>query len=162
MSDAPHFSHVDGAGNPGMVDISHKEPSTRVAVAEARVVFPTEALLALRQMTWTTTKGPVAHTAIIAGTQAAKRTADLLPFCHPLPLERCRLEVLDTDDGLRIRCEVATNSKTGVEMEAWTAASVAALTVVDMCKALSPAIRVTDVHLVSKTGGKSDYAADPS
>jgi cyclic pyranopterin phosphate synthase len=104
----------------------------------------------------------VAQTAIIAATQAVKRTADLIPFCHPLPVEGCSVEISDTDDGLELRCEVRTTSRTGVEMEAWTGASVGALTIVDMCKALSPAIRVEGLRLVSKSGGKRDYREDPA
>ncbi len=152
------LSHVDAEGNPGMVDVSAKNSSLRVAVAEARLLFPADALRSLRSQTWTTKKGPVAHTAIIAGTQAVKRTADLIPFCHPLPIERCRIEVHDEEDGLRVSCEVATTYRTGVEMEAWTGASVAALTIIDMCKALTPAIRITDIGLVEKRGGRSNYS----
>jgi cyclic pyranopterin monophosphate synthase len=159
---SPSLTHVDAEGNPGMVDVSDKSTTVRVATAQARVVFPAEALAVLREQEWSTKKGPVTHTAIIAATQAVKRTADLIPFCHPLPIERCRIDIADENDGLRISCEVATSYKTGVEMEAWTGASVAALTIVDMCKSLTPAIRITDVCLLEKTGGKTDFTGAES
>ena len=105
-------------------------------------------------------KGPVIQTAIIAGTMAAKKTGELIPFCHPLPVEHCHFDVTPDTTGILIRCEVATTGKTGVEMEAMTGASVAALTVYDMCKAMNKGIRILDLHLISKTGGKSgDYLA---
>ena len=108
-------------------------------------------------------KGPVLQTAIIAGTMAVKKTSELIPFCHPLPIEHCRFDITPDASGLVIRCEVTTTGKTGVEMEAMTGASVAALTVYDMCKAMNKGIRILGLHLVSKTGGKSgDYHVVPS
>src|SRR5690348_18423495 len=121
-----------------MVDVGGKLLTARSATAQALVRFPPEVARALREGGMRAKKGPVIDTAIVAGTMAAKRTHELIPFCHPLAIERCRIEadfVSDTD--LAIRCEVAIMHKTGVEMEALTGASVAALTVYDMCKALS-------------------------
>ena len=95
------------------------------------------------------------QTAIIAGTMAVKKTSELIPFCHPLPVENCEFQIIPNETGVVIRCEVSTTGKTGVEMEAMTGASVAALTVYDMCKAMNKAIRIHDLRLISKTGGKS-------
>jgi cyclic pyranopterin phosphate synthase len=138
-----------------MVDVGEKSPTARVAVAEAIVHFPVAVAEALRAGGMRSPKGPVIDTAIVAGTMAAKRTHELIPFCHPLAIERCRIEadfVSDTD--LAIRCEVAITHKTGVEMEALTGASVAALTIYDMCKALSHEIVIEGVRLLEKSGGK--------
>jgi cyclic pyranopterin monophosphate synthase len=148
------LTHVDAAGDPGMVDVHAKAVTHRHAVAEALLVFPPEALAGLRGNDWQSAKGPVWHTAVIAGTQAVKRTADLIPFCHALPVEGCRFTREDTVDGLRLCCTVVTTHKTGVEMEALTGVAMAALTVIDMCKALSPRICVTQIRLLEKSGGK--------
>lgn len=153
------LTHIDAQGNPGMVDVGKKSATARSARATADVVFPPDALAVLSAAGWTTTKGAVLHTAIIAGTQAVKKTSDLIPFCHPLPIERCKFSIDPIPEGLRVTCEVALTHKTGVEMEALTGASVAALTIIDMCKAASPAITIRDIRLVEKTGGKSDYHA---
>ena len=148
----PAFSHLRD-GLPTMVDVADKPANRRTAVASVRVALG-EDLIA--------PKGPVMQTAIIAGTMAVKNTSMLIPFCHPLPVEHCGFEITLTNDSLVIRCAVTTTGKTGVEMEAMTGASVAALTVYDMCKAINKAIRIHDLHLVAKTGGKSgDYHADP-
>lgn len=141
-----------------MVDVSPKEVTHRVATAEARVRFPPAVAAALRKSGHRTNKGPVFDTAIISGVMAAKRTHDLIPFCHPLPVDKCAIEIDDNGRGeLVIRCEVSVHHRTGVEMEALTGASVAALTVYDMCKALSHDIEITGVRLLQKTGGKRDY-----
>jgi cyclic pyranopterin phosphate synthase len=154
------LSHVDSDGRPTMVDVSGKEVTRRSATACSTVILPPEVAATLRERNFTTAKGPVFQTAIIAGTMAAKRTHDLIPFCHPLGLEKCRLEV-DCDEAghVRIRCTVSVHGRTGVEMEALTGASVAALTVYDMCKALSHHIVIADTRLLEKTGGKSDFRA---
>ena len=123
------------------------------------IPFLKEVFTRLKEQDWEAAKGAVLPTAIIAGTQAVKRTSDLIPFCHPLPIESIRIFPEVTDEGLDIRCAVRITHTTGVEMEALTGASVAALTVVDMCKALSPAIEIVSVKLLSKTGGKQDYQA---
>ena len=141
-----------------MVDISAKEVTHRVATAEARVRFPAKVAAALRKSGHRTKKGPVFDTAIISGVMAAKRTHDLIPFCHPLPLNSCTIEIDDARDGeLVIRCQASVHHRTGVEMEALTGATVAALTIYDMCKALSHDMEITSVRLVEKTGGKRDF-----
>jgi len=152
---AKKLSHVDPSGRPRMVDVGAKRVTSRVATAEAHVVFPRAAAATLRKNDLRSAKGSIVDTAIIAGTMAVKRTHELIPFCHPLAIERCSFEI-DFDDGdtLMIRCTVAVTHKTGVEMEALTGASVAALTVYDMCKALSHEIVIGDVRLVEKSGGK--------
>jgi cyclic pyranopterin phosphate synthase len=151
------LTHVDKANRPTMVDVGDKAVTTRTASARARVVFPADAVVqsgeALR-----TKKGPVFDTAIIAGVMAAKRTHDLIPFCHLLPIEDCKIEIAwGAPNEVVIECSVRATHKTGVEMEALTGASVAALTIYDMCKALTHGIEIRDVALLSKTGGKRDY-----
>ena len=151
------LTHVDKANRPTMVDVGDKAVTTRTATARARIVFPADAVVqsgeALR-----TKKGPVFDTAIIAGVMAAKRTHDLIPFCHPLPLEDCKIEIAwGAPNEVVIECSVRATHKTGVEMEALTGASVAALTIYDMCKALTHGIEIRDIALLSKTGGKRDY-----
>ena len=156
------FTHIRD-GLPSMVDVSGKTRNRRTAMAEVRVELGAEVLARFENNDLQGPKGPVLQTAIIAGTMAAKKTGDLIPFCHPLPVEHCSFTISPDDTGIRIRCEVATTGKTGVEMEAMTAASVAALTVYDMCKAMNKGIRIEGLHLVSKTGGKSgDYFAPSS
>ena len=151
------FSHLDDAQRPTMVDVGDKAVSQRRAVAEATVRFPKDVAERLRADGLRSPKGPIIDTAIIAGTLAVKRTHELIPFCHPLPVERCRFEIdfVNATD-LLVRCEVGVTHKTGVEMEALTGASIAALTVYDMCKALSHAIVITDLRLADKSGGKRD------
>ncbi len=152
---APVLTHVDAAGRPGMVDVGAKATTRRSAVAEARVVFPPAVAVTLRREGLRSAKGPIIDTAIIAGTMAVKRTHELIPFCHPLAIEKCRIDAaFDAANVLLIRCEVAVSHKTGVEMEALTGASVAALTVYDMCKALSHEIVIDGVRLVAKRGGR--------
>jgi cyclic pyranopterin monophosphate synthase len=151
------LSHLDASRRPRMVDVGDKSVTHRIAVAEALMALPAEVARALRASGHRTAKGPVFDTAIIAGVQAAKRTAELIPFCHPLPVEHCSVEIaLGARNRLRVRCRVETHHKTGVEMEALTGASVAALTVYDMCKALSHEIRILDVRLRHKSGGRRD------
>jgi cyclic pyranopterin phosphate synthase len=151
------LSHVDEAGHPAMVDVSGKAVTRRTAVAETRVRFPADVAAALRTSGFATSKGPVFQTAIIAGVMGAKRTHELIPFCHPLGLENCRVEIEMNDrDEAVIRCSVSVHHKTGVEMEALTGASVAALTVYDMCKALSHEMLITDTRLLEKHGGRRD------
>lgn len=152
------LTHLDEQNRPTMVDVSSKEVTHRVAVAEARVHFPASVAAALRESGHRTKKGPVFDTAIIAGVMAAKRAHELIPFCHPLPINKCNIEIDDTSDGeVVITCEVSVHHRTGVEMEALTGATVAALTIYDMCKALSHDIEIKGVRLVEKTGGKLDF-----
>lgn len=151
------FTHVDERRQPAMVDVGGKAVTHRTATAEARVRFPAAVAEALRESGFETSKGPVFHTAIVAGVMAAKRTHELIPFCHPLGIENCRIEI-DMNDRHEavIRCRVSVHHRTGVEMEALTGASVAALTVYDMCKALSHEIVVAELRLLEKHGGKRD------
>ena len=156
------LSHIDQQGKSRMVDVGDKTITRRAAVAQAKVIFPVEVFKQLQQSQLTSAKGSIVDTANIAGIMAAKRTADLIPMCHPLPIDFCKLDFtqVDEDCSLLIQAEVRVNHKTGVEMEALTAASVAALTIYDMCKALSHDIRINDLQLVNKTGGKSDFTMD--
>lgn len=156
------LSHIDQQGKSRMVDVGEKAITRRVAVAQIKVMFPAKVYQQLQQTQLTSAKGSIVDTANIAGIMAAKRTADLIPMCHPLPIDFCKLDFtqVDEDCSLLIQAEVRVNHKTGVEMEALTAASVAALTVYDMCKALSHDIRINDLQLVNKTGGKSDFKMD--
>jgi cyclic pyranopterin monophosphate synthase len=151
------LSHVDAQGRPTMVDIGDKAVTDRMATAESRVRFPPEVSRRLREQDFATSKGPVFHTAIVAGVMAAKRTHELIPFCHPLGLERCDVVIEMNDAGEAVvRCTTAVRHKTGVEMEALTGACVAALTIYDMCKALSHEIVIAETRLLEKHGGKRD------
>jgi len=154
------LSHVGVDGRPRMVDVGSKAVTLRRAVAQATVRFPAAVARTLRRDGMRAKKGPIIDTAIIAGTMAVKRTYELIPFCHPLAVERCdfSLEFANARE-LVIRCEVAVTHKTGVEMEALTGATVAALTVYDMCKALSHEIVIGEVRLLEKSGGKTRYVA---
>jgi cyclic pyranopterin monophosphate synthase len=148
------LSHVDAAGKASMVDVSGKQPTLRRAVAEGhvRVSEPLAQAIAAN----TLAKGDLLGVARIAGIQAAKRTDELIPLCHPLPLEQVVVEVRLEGTLVRIRAEARTSARTGVEMEALTAVSVAALTVIDMGKAIDPLMTIEQVQLVEKTGGKRD------
>ena len=158
----PTLSHVDDGGRPSMVDVTAKQPTLRIATAEARLRFPRDAFASLRAAGFVTAKGPVFNTAIVAGTLAAKRTHELIPFCHPLGLERCDFAIdPEGDDQLVIRCTAAVHHRTGVEMEALTGAAVAALAIYDMCKSLSHHIVIETTRLVSKSGGKNDFGGGP-
>jgi cyclic pyranopterin phosphate synthase len=138
-----------------MVDVSVKAVTARAATAQAIVRFPPAVARTLKRDGMRAKKGPIIDTAIVAGTMAVKRTHELIPFCHPLAIERCEFTVeFANSNELTIRCEVAVSHKTGVEMEALTGASVAALTVYDMCKALSHEIVIAEVRLLEKSGGK--------
>ena len=154
------FTHVDEQRQPAMVDVGGKAVTHRIAVAQALVRFPAAVAEALREAGFETSKGPVFHTAIIAGVMAAKRTHELIPFCHPLGIENCRIEIdMNERAEAEVRCTVSVHHKTGVEMEALTGAAVAALTIYDMCKALSHEIVVAELRLLEKRGGKRDVAA---
>jgi cyclic pyranopterin monophosphate synthase len=151
------FTHISSSGNPQMVDVSAKAVSARVAKAEATVFLGKEIMSQMTGDELITKKGPVFQTAIIAGVMAAKRTHELIPFCHPLGLEDLQVAIEAKDERAVIRTMAKVTGKTGVEMEALTAASVAALTIYDMCKALSHDIIIENIHLSEKTGGKSDF-----
>jgi len=148
------LSHYDESGRAHMVDVSAKDATRREAIAEAFVELNKDVLAALPQ----NPKGNPLEVARFAGIQAAKQTAALIPMCHPLPLSFVDVEAQIASGGIRIRATAATTAQTGVEMEAMVAASIAALTIYDMTKALDKGIRIREVMLVSKSGGKSgDY-----
>ena len=156
------FTHLDEFGSAHMVDVSAKAENERIAIAKGEVVMKKETLEQVRSSA--IKKGDVLTVAQIAGIAGAKRTSELIPLCHPLPITHADVVLLldDSLPGVTITATVKTTGKTGVEMEAMTGASVAALTVYDMCKAMNKAIRIEDLHLVSKTGGKSgDYHSNP-
>jgi cyclic pyranopterin phosphate synthase len=151
MSNSPQLSHFNASGQAVMVDVSAKPSTRRTATASAFVELSAAVLAALLA----NPKGNPLEVARIAGIQAAKRTADLIPMCHPLPLSHIDLQAEIVPGGVRIRATVATTAPTGVEMEALTAAAVAALTVYDMTKALDKAIVIRNIQLEEKSGGKS-------
>ena len=151
------LTHISSTNDPTMVDISNKQITKRTAMATSTVIMPKEIKNYFQGNDIITKKGPVYHTAIMAGIMAAKKTHELIPFCHPLMIENCKINIITNKEGnAEITCKVSLHHKTGVEMEALTGASVAALTIYDMCKALSHNIEITATKLLSKTGGKSD------
>lgn len=154
------FTHIDKDQKPTMVDVSEKAVTERIAIAES-IIYLGEAILAqLEDNNWSSKKGPILDTAIIAGTMGAKKTSELIPFCHPLNLKSVKLNIQPVDKArLRIEARVKVLDQTGVEMEALTAASTAALTLYDMCKAVSKEIVIESTRLIQKTGGKSDFNA---
>lgn len=151
------FTHINEEGNATMVDVSGKKISLRRAVARSIVALPDEVAEKLTHNEMLTKKGPVFQTAIIAGIMAAKRTGDLIPLCHPLGLDNCHIAIHIDGQNLVIDCTATITGKTGVEMEALTGAGIAALTVYDMCKALSHDIVIKEIKLMEKTGGKHDF-----
>ncbi len=157
-----NFTHLDHSQRPRMVDVSGKTPTVRTARARSMVRLPEAVAQRLADGT-ANPKGPVFQTAILAGIMASKKTSELIPLCHPIALEDCHIEI-DLNDSHHVVIEATcrTTHKTGVEMEALTAASVAALTIYDMCKAFSHDIEIANTCLIEKTGGKSDVHRDPS
>jgi cyclic pyranopterin phosphate synthase len=152
------LTHLDARNRPTMVDVGAKDVTRRTAVAEARVRLPANVARELARTGHRTKKGPIFDTAILAGVMGAKRTHELIPFCHPIGLDNCSLEIEAVRGGvIVIRCTASVHHKTGVEMEALAGATVAALTVYDMCKALSHDIVIESVRLMEKTGGKRDF-----
>ncbi len=152
------FSHIDNNGNPVMVDVTEKKASHRTATARTIVVLPKEVLAQLTNGDIQTKKGAVFQTAIIAGIMAAKKTGGLIPLCHPLGLDNCNIDIhLNNQQKVVIDCTTSIEAKTGVEMEALVGASIAALTVYDMCKAFSHDIVIKETKLIKKTGGKKDF-----
>jgi cyclic pyranopterin phosphate synthase len=147
------LTHIDEHGHARMVDTTEKSATPRRAIASARVLMSAETIAAIRNHQ--TPKGDPLETARLAGIVAAKRTADLIPLCHPLPLTHIDVRAEVRGDGVYLESEVATHAQTGVEMEALTAVSVAALTIYDMCKALDKSMTIMDIRLELKTGGKS-------
>lgn len=158
---ADKLSHIDAGGNAVMVDISAKADTARIAIAKARVLMSGETAKLIAERGHK--KGDVLGIAQLAGIMGAKKTPDLIPLCHPLPLTSVTvdLELADDADAVDITTTCKTTGKTGVEMEALTAASVAALTVFDMCKAVDKGMRITDLRVTRKEGGKSGtFVAD--
>src|SRR5882672_7498380 len=154
-----NFSHIDQKGMPAMVNVGEKKISQRSATARSIVILPKEVLDKMEDSDIQTKKGSVFQTAIIAGIMAAKKTGELIPLCHPLGLENCAINIqLQNENELVIECGASITAKTGVEMEALVGASIAALTVYDMCKALSHDIVIRETKLLQKTGGKNDFS----
>jgi cyclic pyranopterin monophosphate synthase len=152
------FSHLNTSGQPAMVNVSEKAASRRRAVAQAIVCLPPQVLEKLEDQELKMPKGPVFQTAVIAGVMAAKRTGELIPLCHPLGLEDCQIHIsINAQQEVVIDGTAVVTGKTGVEMEAMTAVSIAALTIYDMCKALSHDIVIRQIRLMEKTGGKRDF-----
>ena len=151
------LSHVDEAGNASMVDVSNKNISTRTAVASGKVLFPKDVFEILAAQEFLGAKGSIIQTAVIAGIQAVKKTSELIPLCHQLNLSKVHIDIQPIDNALQIMCKVKCTERTGVEMEALTGVSVTALTIYDMCKALSHDIVISNIQLEQKTGGKNDF-----
>lgn len=143
-----------------MVDVGEKQASRRIALASGKVILPDEVLQCVSGADILTPKGAVFQIARIAGVSAAKLTSQLIPLCHPLPLEYCNVEIELQENVATITAETRISSKTGVEMEALQAVSSAALTIYDMCKSMGHGIVITDIRLIKKTGGKKDYHAE--
>ncbi len=157
------LTHVRPDGKASMVDVGGKPPTDRQAEAIAWVELPPELSRLFRDGELISKKGPVFQTAILAGIMASKKTADLIPLCHPIPLNKCHIRINFASQGLvQINAQVSAHHKTGVEMEALTAASIAALTLYDMCKAYSHGIRILEIKLLAKSGGKSDFKSPSS
>lgn len=150
------MSHVDKTGRAAMVDVGGKESTRRRAVAEGFVALKPAHLAALRELP----KGDALAVAQIAGIQGGKRTADLIPLCHPIALDRLDVRLEIAGRGIRIVAEAETDAKTGVEMEAYTAVAIAGVTVIDMLKGVDPNLTLTDIRLLEKTGGKAPWRRD--
>lgn len=156
------LTHVDSHNNPTMVDVTDKKHSMRSAVARTQIQLPQELKSHIKDDEIFLKKGPVFQTAIIAGTMATKRTHELIPFCHQIPVESCKIEIsMNPDHLVTVTCKVKTTFKTGVEMEALHGSMTAALTVYDMCKAISHNIVIKETKLISKTGGKRPLLERP-
>lgn len=155
----PRLSHIDSSGSPAMVNVGAKVATHRTAHAVAVVALPREVARLLSDGEIQSAKGPVFQTASLAGVMGAKRTAGLIPLCHPLRIDDVNVSIEMNGGDAEVHCRVRATDRTGVEMEALTGASVAALTIYDMCKAVSHRIRIRDVRLLEKTGGKRDYRA---
>lgn len=152
------FTHIDEQGKITMVNVGGKEVSQRTARARSIVVMPAEVMQHFTNGDIRSKKGPVFHTAIIAGIMAAKKTGELIPLCHPLGLDNCSIDIhVNEHNEVVIDCTASLTAKTGVEMEALVGASMAALTIYDMCKAMSHDIVIRETKLMEKTGGKSDF-----
>ncbi len=153
------LTHLNESGIANMVDVSDKLNTKRIAIAECKLSFPADISLVFENGDIMTKKGGVIQTATIAGIMGAKNTSNLIPLCHQIPLDNCDIDMQFDDNTLTISCKVTTTSKTGVEMEALTGCTIAALTVYDMCKAMSHEILIQQTRLIHKSGGKSEYNA---
>ena len=151
MSDG--LTHLNNQGQANMVDVTGREVTVRTAHTSAKVILSAHVVALLRD--GSTPKGDVLSTARIAGIMAAKKTSDLIPLCHPIAINKISIDLQITDSGVAINAEVVTSDRTGVEMEALTAVSVAGLTIIDMVKALDPHAAITDIQVDSKSGGKN-------
>jgi cyclic pyranopterin monophosphate synthase len=152
------FTHLTKTGDPTMVDVGAKAETIRTATAQCLIELEEEIIRMLENDEIHTKKGPVFQTAIIAGIMAAKKTSELIPLCHPIALDNCSVHIqLNAQKQVVVSCTAKTSGKTGVEMEALTGATVAALTVYDMCKGFSHNIVIKETRLIEKKGGKSDY-----
>ena len=151
------LSHVNEDGNATMVDVSEKRMTSRIAVASGRVLFPSNVFKELSAQDFLGKKGSIVQTAVIAGIQGVKKTSELIPLCHQINLTKIDLDIVPGENEFHISCTVKCNGKTGVEMEALTGVSVAALTIYDMCKALSQNIVISTLQLEKKIGGKNDF-----
>src|SRR6056297_3549544 len=151
------LSHVTEDGNATMVDVSEKRMSSRIAMASGRVLFPSNVFKELSAQDFLGKKGSIVQTAVIAGIQGVKKTSELIPLCHQINLSKIQIDITPIHEALQVTCKVKCNEQTGVEMEALTGVSVSALTIYDMCKALSHDIKISEVQLEQKTGGKNDF-----
>jgi cyclic pyranopterin phosphate synthase len=151
------FTHLDEKNNPCMVNVSDKIETARTAKASCEVLLPGIVWKNFKDGDFKTPKGSVIHTAIIAGTMGVKKTSDLIPFCHQLNIEGCKIDIQAVGKALQIECVVKCFGKTGVEMEALMGAQMAAITIYDMCKVFSKEIVINNLKLIEKNGGKSDY-----
>lgn len=152
------LTHINKQGDPNMVDVTEKQVTHRTAIARSVVALPAEVFELLAGNELQSKKGPVFQTAIIAGIMAAKKTGDLIPLCHPLGLDNCNVTIrINEQQEVEVDCTASITAKTGVEMEALVGASIAALTIYDMCKAMSHDIVIKETKLISKTGGKRDF-----
>lgn len=154
------LTHFDEKGNARMVNVGEKPETLRVAIARGHVTAKPETLQLIAEQR--IKKGDVLEIARLAGIMAAKRTGELIPLCHPLALTSVRVALAIVDEHIEIEAEIQTVGRTGVEMEALTAVSVAGLTVYDMCKSVDRGMRLSEIRLVRKTGGKSDFAEAPA
>jgi cyclic pyranopterin phosphate synthase len=151
------LSHIDESGNASMVDVSEKQSSARTAIASGKVIFPLDVFKTLATQDFLGHKGSIIQTAVIAGIQAVKKTSELIPLCHQINLSKIQIDITPIDNALQVICKVKCSEQTGVEMEALTGVSVSALTIYDMCKALSHDIKISEIQLEQKTGGKNDF-----
>ena len=140
-----------------MVDVSEKQSSARTAIASGKVIFPLDVFKTLATQDFLGHKGSIIQTAVIAGIQAVKKTSELIPLCHQINLSKIQIDITPIDNALQVICKVKCSEQTGVEMEALTGVSVSALTIYDMCKALSHDIKISEIQLEQKTGGKNDF-----